>query len=169
MDCPICFEAITAATGLVTTSCGHTYHLSCISSWYSKNDPSCPCCRTAPSATEVVVRGASRSNPDEDEDEVELTHEQLATLLRIQGGYGINFIDANVCPEVASFTRTELNSLCQGNGGCSLGFVLWDRLVLDTSATIDLEMQHNNAATRASMRDAEPIMDADVLNPEELY
>jgi len=170
MDCPICFDAITAATGLVTTSCGHSFHLSCIAVWYSKEDASCPCCRRTPTSTETITPSDDDytiKNVDEEDEEVEFTHEQLATLLRVQGGYGINYIDPNVCPELASFTRAELNALCQGNGGCSIGYVLWDSLMLDTSSTLDLETQRM-ALRHGGRVYSEPILDADILNPEEI-
>lgn len=47
-DCPICYEEVTAETGTVSLSCKHTFHLACITHWFSKQDQgSCPCCRKA--------------------------------------------------------------------------------------------------------------------------
>lgn len=50
MECPICYEAITAATGQTTMGCKHSFHFACIANWfYSQNEngllESCPCCR----------------------------------------------------------------------------------------------------------------------------
>ena len=47
MECPICYDAITSQTGIVTTSCGHSYHFACISSWFmtQEENSTCPCCR----------------------------------------------------------------------------------------------------------------------------
>jgi hypothetical protein len=94
MDCPICLNAITKETGLVTTSCGHSYHFSCISSWYAKGK-TCPCCRAAPTSTEVV--------PDEEEEpEVEFTRAALNAWLISRGGHGA--VAESVCSELAAFT-----------------------------------------------------------------
>lgn len=50
MNCSICFEAITKASGSTTLSCEHTFHFRCIQTWFSKQvdqdfSQSCPCCR----------------------------------------------------------------------------------------------------------------------------
>lgn len=46
MDCPICYDAIGPQTGIVTTSCGHSFHFSCLSKWYMQHDRgTCPSCR----------------------------------------------------------------------------------------------------------------------------
>jgi hypothetical protein len=46
MECSICLNEITKATGLVTLSCCHNFHLACIGKWVLKNE-SCPLCRHA--------------------------------------------------------------------------------------------------------------------------
>ena len=43
-DCPICYEAITAASGVTTLGCSHSYHIKCYAKWGIENN-SCPCCR----------------------------------------------------------------------------------------------------------------------------
>ena len=46
MDCSICLSAITAATGVYTTSCGHTFHFRCAVTWLVHAEvENCPMCR----------------------------------------------------------------------------------------------------------------------------
>lgn len=46
MDCSICQEPATAATGQATLSCGHGFHVGCIAGWLVAGGPkSCPNCR----------------------------------------------------------------------------------------------------------------------------
>lgn len=47
MDCTICFDAITDATGHTRLHCGHTYHFTCIVRAFMAQDTpsSCPLCR----------------------------------------------------------------------------------------------------------------------------
>ncbi len=50
MDCAICYEAITASTGKVDLSCSHSFHFSCLTSWFAtqngnEHTQSCPYCR----------------------------------------------------------------------------------------------------------------------------
>lgn len=46
MDCSICQESATAATGQATLSCGHGFHVGCIAGWLVSGGPkSCPNCR----------------------------------------------------------------------------------------------------------------------------
>ena len=52
VDCPICYEEITKASGRTETSCGHMFHPKCISTWYTK-DTRCPCCRKEANETEI--------------------------------------------------------------------------------------------------------------------
>ena len=44
MDCPICYDAISAASGITTLACSHSYHLKCITQWFHQHE-TCPCCR----------------------------------------------------------------------------------------------------------------------------
>lgn len=115
MDCPICLDAITASTGVVTTSCGHSFHFSCISAWYAKNKSNCPCCRAAAAPTEALPDVKPQ---EEEEEEFEFRPSQLDLFLRERGGIGLTEdIAAHICPEEASFTQHELQMLVIGNGG----------------------------------------------------
>ena len=65
--CPICYEDINASTGSVNLSCAHTFHLTCINTWFSRQDQgSCPCCRKEMGEKETVPLPDPESD-DEDE------------------------------------------------------------------------------------------------------
>jgi hypothetical protein len=141
MDCPICFNAITPETGVMTTSCGHSYHFSCIAGWYAKEE-TCPCCRAAAKSTEIMPTDdeddEDEDEDDEDEDEVEFTRDSLNAWLVSRGGTGQ--INENVCSEVAGFTYVELNFLSLGNGGRKVSGSEWRWLLngmpVETAASI---------------------------------
>jgi len=59
MNCSICYEAITTATGKVELSCSHTFHFKCLASWFMKKE-TCPYCRH-----EAVDEEKMPSNDDE--------------------------------------------------------------------------------------------------------
>jgi hypothetical protein len=132
MDCPICFIAITKDTGVVTTSCGHSYHFSCIAPWYSKEN-TCPCCRTAATTTEVMPK--VEEEEEEEEDEMEFTRAGLDIWLRARGGSGVSVMPDSVCSEVAGFTQIELNFLSLGNGGRRVTDNEWRWLLLGDDST----------------------------------
>jgi len=54
MECSICFENVTKETGKAELSCSHTFHLKCLSHWFTKNE-NCPCCRHEANETEKMV------------------------------------------------------------------------------------------------------------------
>jgi hypothetical protein len=149
MDCPICFVAITKDTGVVTTSCGHSYHFSCIVPWYSK-EKTCPCCRAAATPTEVMP---TVQEEEEEEDEMEFTRAGLDIWLRARGGAGVSTMPESVCSDVAGFTQLELNFLSLGNGGRRVTNSEWNWLLFS---------HDRNSATTVA-----PALVADVLNPEE--
>lgn len=63
MECSICYEEITKDTGKAELSCSHSFHLKCLSQWFTKNE-SCPCCRHAANDTEKM-----HANDEEDAEE----------------------------------------------------------------------------------------------------
>jgi len=70
MECSICFENITKETGKAELSCSHTFHLKCLSNWFSKNE-NCPCCRHAANDMEKMgllepVEGDEYTDTDDD-------------------------------------------------------------------------------------------------------
>ena len=60
MDCALCHNAITAATGKLELSCSHTFHIRCLTTWFKEQsehylDQSCPCCRRKANEDEVTT------------------------------------------------------------------------------------------------------------------
>ena len=52
-DCPICCEAL--STARIVTECGHTFHIGCLTRWYSTNfAQTCPMCRKEPNEQDRV-------------------------------------------------------------------------------------------------------------------
>lgn len=74
MDCSICFEAITVKTGCTTTSCGHTFHFSCLARWSlqkinTEDSQNCPICRNVFSEIERLPQNTSEESEDSEESE----------------------------------------------------------------------------------------------------
>ena len=44
-ECPICYENIEGLQNTVTTSCGHSFHCSCLVQNVTKGNIGCPMCR----------------------------------------------------------------------------------------------------------------------------
>jgi hypothetical protein len=66
MECSICFENITRETGKAELSCSHTFHLKCLSNWFTKNE-NCPYCRHE--ANEMEKMGHLENVDDEEDDD----------------------------------------------------------------------------------------------------
>jgi hypothetical protein len=76
MDCSICYESISAATGQVSLSCSHHFHLGCIGRWLLKSS-SCPLCRGETCEKEKIVVESYEESYEESEESgttVELDH-----------------------------------------------------------------------------------------------
>lgn len=76
MECIICSEDITAATGRTVLGCGHEFHAVCVARWFCRQEgaSSCPCCRQeagrhADIATAAAADSDSDSEWSDDEDE----------------------------------------------------------------------------------------------------
>lgn len=111
-ECPICYEDVTDATGIVKLSCAHTFHLSCITGWFSKQEQgSCPCCRKLMGEKEDSGYKVNEDEEDEDDEEDEtlsytsesseedeicirhclrLSREKLTSILNKQSLYSVN-------------------------------------------------------------------------------
>ena len=85
MECSICFNAITSATGKVELSCSHPFHFSCLTTWFDKQNyqgmhANCPICRHEVNEFEKMPE------PEEEEDdeswEEEPTLDELAAQER---------------------------------------------------------------------------------------
>ena len=69
-ECPICYEAITAETGITTLSCSHSFHLQCVATWLIQVN-NCPCCRGEVTQYEDIqdlIPSLTEEYNDEDED-----------------------------------------------------------------------------------------------------
>lgn len=140
MECPICYEAITEETGVVTTSCKHSYHFTCISGWFIKQEKgSCPCCRKDMSEKEDFPAVPAYPEEEEDSDseesdesdvyEVEFTRRQLQEFIASHGGHLTEQMSDAICSVIGAFTKTELNSLLIGNTGQALTEDAWNQLL----------------------------------------
>lgn len=74
MDCAICYDEITSATGRVEMSCTHTFHFHCLTKWFfeaAKNGVSetCPCCRKEANEHEGLPEEESVSESESSESE----------------------------------------------------------------------------------------------------
>jgi len=64
-DCSICRDPMNVSeTGKVELSCSHTFHLGCITRWFSTggNTCTCPICRAAPKEKEIPANAANAAN-----------------------------------------------------------------------------------------------------------
>lgn len=71
MECSICYNEITSATGKVELSCSHPFHFSCLTTWFDKQKlqgahENCPLCRHEANEFEKMPADI---NEDEDDDE----------------------------------------------------------------------------------------------------
>lgn len=144
MECPICYEAITADTGIVTTSCKHSYHFSCISGWYINQEKgTCPCCRKEMSEKEdfpVHEEAESDSESESEFDEVEFTRSELQEFIKSHGGNLTEQMSDAICAVVGAFTQTELNSLLVGNTGQALTEEEWNELLTRPETVLDSDV-----------------------------
>jgi hypothetical protein len=75
MECSICFDAITKATGSTTLSCEHSFHFRCIDEWFTKQlmedlKQTCPCCRSEGAEMDrCICEMVEEEEEDESEDE----------------------------------------------------------------------------------------------------
>ena len=61
MDCSICYEPITDATGKIQLSCNHSFHITCGVTWLSSlaqkfNPETCPMCRHRTTELEEIPK-----------------------------------------------------------------------------------------------------------------
>lgn len=91
MECSICYNEITSATGKVELSCSHPFHFSCLTTWFDKQKlegahENCPLCRHVSNEfekmPEPVEGGEEEESEDDDEYEEEPTLEELAAQER---------------------------------------------------------------------------------------
>lgn len=84
--CAICHDSITKATGIVTLSCSHSYHLSCIVTWFMTQEKgSCPYCRKEVGSLEELRKDPIATEVDEEY--LGLTNQELSAIIWDLGGY----------------------------------------------------------------------------------
>ena len=75
MECSICYDQIqTQVTGKVELSCSHSFHFSCLTTWFSTQatnqlTQSCPCCRHESNPHETMPVNNPTPMDEDDEDE----------------------------------------------------------------------------------------------------
>ena len=80
MDCTICQELATAATGQATLSCGHVFHVGCMAGWLVTDGPkTCPNCRNPLGPSERLP-----SSPQEPEPPILTPGVQTQSLIEFQ-------------------------------------------------------------------------------------
>jgi hypothetical protein len=91
MECSICYNEITSATGKVELSCEHPFHFSCLTKWFDRQKlqgacENCPLCRHESNEFEKMPADLEEDEESEDEDdsdeEEEPTLEELAAQER---------------------------------------------------------------------------------------
>ena len=76
MECSICYNEITSATGKVELSCSHPFHFSCLTTWFDKQNmqgcgQNCPLCRHEANEFEKMPVAVDDEEDDEDDDTLE--------------------------------------------------------------------------------------------------
>lgn len=163
-ECPICYESITATSGITTLSCSHSFHYGCISGWFLNQDVgTCPCCRKEMTTTEDLPRNDAEStfsdDSDEDDDddeeyaelEVRFNREKFGDFLKERGGVGMleAISDGWTDAATVTFTRTQLHFLMIGNGAKPLTDEEWEAILEDDDAesTEEGEIQEMSITT----------------------
>jgi len=72
MECSICYNEITSATGKVELSCSHPFHFSCLTTWFDKQNyqgvhANCPICRHEANEFEKMPEPVDEDEEDEDD------------------------------------------------------------------------------------------------------
>jgi hypothetical protein len=90
MECSICYNEITAATGKVELSCSHPFHFSCLTKWFDRQSTegcgqNCPMCRHEANEFEKMPEPQEEEEEDDEDDsyeDEEPTLEELAAQER---------------------------------------------------------------------------------------
>ena len=86
MECPICYDVINEGEA-TSTPCGHTFHVTCMTSWLERAT-TCPSCRTrvaaAPTLTRITMEPGDRTLIFHEEQQLVVTaHFIMASACRI--------------------------------------------------------------------------------------
>jgi len=166
-ECPICYTNLDAAvTGKAELSCGHAFHLSCLSKWFhSKSDSSCPMCRKNLSGLEDVHKPEAAADDDDDDDDDESDDDdeldfddiplyqansaKIIEMLGVLGATGIQpgfeqCLDALITYK-KPITKEAFNRLCTKVGCRSIDTLEWKRITVRVTALcIDAEVIYDN-------------------------
>lgn len=85
MECSICYNEITSATGKVELSCSHPFHFSCLTTWFDKRKlqgahENCPLCRHEANEFEMMPVPVDDDEDDEDDEDDDESWEEELTL-----------------------------------------------------------------------------------------
>lgn len=78
--CPICLDSFNYPA-ITTLLCTHAFCSECIGRWWRMGRRSCPLCRSFVTRRPRVYY--SENKEDEDEEETEVSHEEIDRILRI--------------------------------------------------------------------------------------
>ncbi len=113
MECSICLNEISKATGLVTLSCCHNFHLSCIGKWVLKHE-SCPLCRHELIEEERIAEDdpdATEIDDDEWEDDGSDEEDEMPNIRWRRIGIGRWIVededDEDAAPDIPEFNPEE--------------------------------------------------------------
>ena len=186
-ECPICYTTLDAAiTGKAELTCGHAFHLGCLSKWFhTQKDSSCPMCRKNMTQLEdvhkpeisVAVEDDSDDEDDDGSDVDELDFDdiplcgadsaKIIEMLRVLGATGIQpgfqeCLDAIITVK-NPITRATFNRLCTKVGSHLVGLLEWKRITVRVTALcIDSEVIYqlqNDSAANAYEDVCESLMD----------
>ena len=83
MECSICYDQIqTQVTGKVELSCSHSFHFSCLTTWFSTQatnqlTQSCPCCRHESNPHETMPINNQQPTPMDEESGSEASDDSM--------------------------------------------------------------------------------------------
>lgn len=175
--CAICCDDIIVKnTGCTTLSCEHTFHYSCITSWFLKTEAesSCPSCRKLMGPMEDVPHEEDEDEEYEEEDDEEddppsfFTYSELNRLIRSRGGHGITMAQWMHMQRQEGQTMfndiLQLNSLLIGNGAYPLSEIEWTSIPCDNFVESPLPYEHVSTVHMLEGGD----WSDQIMNPEEL-
>lgn len=108
-DCSICYNPLAEEKDIISTSCAHTFHTSCLSAWV-KIKPSCPMCRST-----VISIGGVDANTSECKIEIleETEHDFVIKFVNsylIIDKYDINFIAQETGKNILKIIHTYIQN-----------------------------------------------------------
>jgi hypothetical protein len=141
ISCGICHEDVVevgeAKTGVLRTSCGHTYHPTCLWKWYSTNHANtCPVCRAPAKESEAVTRSDSEEEEQDffdDNDTIHITRVGMEEAIGRLGGLGLSArveseLDFDQYGETL-VTRYEFERILAEQGVGPISNIQWNHLL----------------------------------------